>query len=362
MGIKSLSKFLRENFPDVFEHIHISQYRFQKVAIDTSLYLCNYKALYGDEGWLGAFIKLVSALRKNDVHCVFIYDTSAPAEKTEERKERHQKREKTEERVYELEQAIERYKSDGEISDILIEFQERRGIEQPRLLGTVKGLNIKAIENAVDKMKKQMFTITPQDFELTRKLFDALKVPYYNAKMEAETMCSDLCIQGKVDAVLSEDTDVLAYGAPVFLTKFNTMDGTCLRVNYEKVLEVFNMTKEQFLDFCIMCGTDYNKNIFRVGPSKAYKLLLEHKSIEGIGQNTVLDISVLNHVRGRELFREYEKSDVAVPYCGFPDFTELQMLLIKKNVRMNIDSLKSTFTCQLLVFDEDDDIVEDEQE
>jgi len=128
------------------------------------------------------------------------------------------------------------------------------------------------------------------------------------------------------------------------------------------VLEVFNMTKEQFLDFCIMCGTDYNKNIFRVGPSKAYKLLLEHKSIEGIGQNTVLDISVLNHVRGRELFREYEKSDVAVPYCGFPDFTELQMLLIKKNARMNIDSLKSTFTCQLLVFDEDDDIVEDEQE
>lgn len=355
MGIKSLSKFLRETFPDLFELIHISEYRFQKVAIDTSLYLCNYKALYGDDGWLGAFINLVSALRKNDVHCVFIYDTSAPPEKQEERKERHQKREKTEERVYDLLQAIEKYRNEGEISELLIDFQKRRGIEQPRLLGKAgTGINITAIEHAVGKMQKQMFTVTSADFELTKKLFDALKVPYYNAPLEAETMCADLSIQGKVDAVLSEDTDVLAYGAPVFLTKFNTMDGTCYRIRYDKVLEAFNMTKEQFVDFCIMCGTDYNKNIFRVGPSKAYKLLLEHGNIETIGEKTVLDISVLNHIRVRELFRDYQRSEVKVPYCGFPDFTQLQMLMVKKNIRTSIESLKKTFTCQLIVFEEED--------
>lgn len=359
MGIKSLSKFLRENFPELFEPIHISEYRFQKVAIDTSLYIYHYKALYADEdshgkyGWLRAFIKLVSTLRKNDVHCVFIYDTTAPVEKAEERKERKEKREKNEERVYSLLCDIEKYKTDGVVSELLLEFQKKRKLEQPRLLGSAQKFNITAVESAVNNMKKSVFTVTTEDFELTKKLFDILKVPYYNAKMEAETMCADLCIQGKVDAVLSEDTDVLAYGAPVFLTKFNTMSGTCFRLNYEKVLETFQMTKDQFVDFCIMCGTDYNDNIFRVGPSKAYKLILEHGNIEKIAEATVLDTSVLNHVRVRELFTCYERCEVKkIPYCDFPDFNKLSILLRTKNIAMDMDSLEKMFTCPTIVFED----------
>ena len=51
-------------------------------------------------------------------------------------------------------------------------------------------------------------------------------------------MCSDLCLQGKIDAVLSEDTDVLAYGAPVFLTKINTQNGTCYRIKHDELLKL----------------------------------------------------------------------------------------------------------------------------
>ena len=76
-----------------------------------------------------------------------------------------------------------------------------------------------------------------------------------------------------------------------------------------------------------MCGTDYNKNIFRVGPSKALKLIQTHKSIDKVE----MDVSILNHKRVRELFKEYKRSECAVPYCGCPDFNELQMFLVKKN-------------------------------
>ena len=101
MGIKNLFKFLRTNCPEIFEEIHLSEYSFKKIAIDVSLYLCKFKIIF-QERWLHAFINLVSCLRRNDVHCVFIYDSGAPPEKEQERKERAEQRAKSEKRVYKL--------------------------------------------------------------------------------------------------------------------------------------------------------------------------------------------------------------------------------------------------------------------
>jgi 5'-3' exonuclease len=368
MGIKDLSKFLHDKYPEVFEHIHMSEYHFRRVAIDTSLYLCNYKALYGEEGWLGAFIKLVASLRENEIHCVFIYDSGFPPEKEAERKERSDSRRKLEERVCRLEDAVDKYHSSGEIDEILLEFQAKRKITQPRMLKPssfgekMNSINIHAIEYAVKKMRKQLFSVSAQDFAVTKQLFDILEVPYFNAPLEAETMCADLCIQGKVDAVLSEDTDVLAYGAPTFLTKVNTIDGTCMRIKHNDVLEKMGMTADEFLDFCIMCGTDYNKNIFKVGPIKAQKLIETHRSIDTIAEKTNLDISILNHKRVRQLFREYQKSQEKVPYCGCPNFNGLQQFVVKKNLRVNIESLRKSFVHNVIVFEEDKPQPENEEE
>jgi 5'-3' exonuclease len=66
------------------------------------------------------------------------------------------------------------------------------------------------------------------------------------------------------------------------LSKLNVSDGTCVRVNYSEVLERIGLDSDSFLDFCIMCGTDYNKNINLIGPVKAVKLLGLYKNIENI--------------------------------------------------------------------------------
>jgi 5'-3' exonuclease len=205
-------------------------------------------------------------------------------------------------------------------------------------------------------MRKGLFSITKSDFQTTKDLFNILKVPYFDAPLEAETTCADLCLQGKVDAVLTEDTDVLAYEAPVFLTKLNTSDGTCVRIKYSDVLQKTNFSGNQFLDFCIMCGTDYNKNIFKVGPSKALKLIEKYETIEKVGENAKLDITILNHKRTRQLFREYKKFDGKVPYCGEPDFLTLQKFLFQKNLRINVDSLRKSFVHNNII------ILEDEKE
>lgn len=364
MGIKSLSKFLKEKYPELYEYIHLSEYAYKRVAIDMSLYMCRFKTaywnekIYGANPWVGAFIRLIECLRKNEIHCVFIFDSGFTKDKEDERKQRADDRAKRELRISVLEEAIDAYHSSGQILPALLEFQEKRGLSKPSLLRNTVSINIKAIEGMVEKMRGQMVSITKADFDLCRKLFDILNVPYFNAPIEAETMCSDLCIRGKVDAVLSEDTDVLAYGAPFFLTDIDVKEETCKRVDYNKLLSALNFTHEQFLDFCIMCGTDYNDNIPRVGPAKAFALITEHKSIEGVGKATVFDTSILNHTRVRELFRDYEKSAVSISYCGKPDFSALQVLLTTKNIRLDLDAIRSSFTREIIIVEDDDTYTE----
>ena len=91
MGIKNLNKFMRDICPSVFVPIHLSEWAYKQVAIDISLYLHKFKAVCGD-GWLTAFINLIVSLRRNEIHCVFIYDNGYPPEKKEERKERQRQR------------------------------------------------------------------------------------------------------------------------------------------------------------------------------------------------------------------------------------------------------------------------------
>ena len=364
MGITNLNKFLRNNCPDVYEKIHISEYGFKKIAIDISLYLCKFKSICGDR-WITAFINLIACLRKNEVHCVFIYDGGAPPEKDLERKERAMQRQKMEDKVIKLEEALEKFDSEGsgttrELDPILVELYKKNSDNtiQKRFLQKAETeiqVDMDVVRDAVKKMRSYILDIKPEDFQLTKNLFDILNVPYYVAPLEAETMCSDLCKRGLVDAVLSEDTDVLAYASPVFLSKINTADGTCIRIKYPDVIEKLELSSDSFLDLCIMCGTDYNKNIFRVGPEKAYKFIKKYQTIEDVGVKAKLDISVLKHIRVRELFRKYEQKKVKIPYCGVPDFKILNEFFFKHNINCSADGLKKAFINNTLIFEETDE-------
>ena len=207
------------------------------------------------------------------------------------------------------------------------------------------------VETAINKIKGQIINISSDDYKLTKRLFDILNVPYFQAPLEAETMCADLCKRGLVEAALSEDSDVLAYGSPIFLSKLDTSTGNCIEINYTDVLDSLQFTSDQFLDLCIMCGCDYNKNIPRIGPSKSLKLIEEFNCIENIKLKKGLDISILNHIRGRELFRDYERSYIDIRYCGNPNFIELQEFIVINNININIETLREKFVSKI-IFDE----------
>lgn len=53
-------------------------------------------------------------------------------------------------------------------------------------------------------------------------------------------------------------------------------------IEYAAVLKSLNISREEFVDLCILCGCDYTGSIGGMGPSTAYKYLIECKNIEGV--------------------------------------------------------------------------------
>jgi flap endonuclease-1 len=357
MGIKGLNDIIKKYYPNILKNeIKLSNYMYQKIAIDTTLYMFKYKAILGDK-WLNGFFNLIICLRKNNIHCVFIEDGKAPIEKSNERKKRAQQKEKLENKIYDIENALNKYYNTNEIDEILLKMCESENNEKIKNLFRddvssirTQSFNIKICEAYLRKIQSQNVKINENDFILVRDLFKYLGIPYFKSEKEAETMCCYLAYHGYVDAVLSEDTDVLAYKTGKFLTKINTSNETCIEIDFQELIQNLELEKDTFVDLCIMCGNDYNDNIKGIGPDKSYKLLKEYKNIEEIEKiidiktkSPKFDTTVLNYKKTRELFKVPEDFVFKIPYCDKPNFEKLEEFLFVNNIRIDINNLKNFF-------------------
>lgn len=356
MGIKNLHKFLQDNAPNYHKEKHLSTYRDKRVAVDVSIYLYKYKTIYKDN-WPVHFIDMISILVKNGLDCLFIYDMGSPIEKQEKKDERRSIRDNAFTRIAQIEEAIESYQETGIIPDILKQIIQHRSTRIKKLLPSVSSQSFVYDKQVIDKelniLKSRVISVSKKDTLLSKSILDLFNISYCNAEAEAETLCAHLCVHGVVDAILTDDTDVLAYGSPIFLDKLvlsvkntnpNREAETVMEICYDTILKELELTAEEFLDLCIMCGTDYNKNIYRVGPKKIYKLLKQYHSIEAIKENTAHDVSILNHLRIRDLFRVPPSlADIPnIKKAVIPDSCDINLFAVKNNIRVGRIAQRST--------------------
>lgn len=282
MGIKGFKQFLRSKFPHVLQPYHISHLQTQKIAIDILPYLYKYKASMGDN-WRDGILSFLLAFMKNNIHItVFIDGPCVTIAKKDEQDKRRSQRSKLTEKVSTLKQDLLTYQETGIISDSLKDLPIEASTQKNLLLGLPEdSIDIDLVQNYIEKIERQIIHIGPEDVTEIVNLCKALHISFYMAKQEAESLCSYLCNIGKVDAVVTEDSDVMAYGCRTWISSID-FNGDCLRVDKNNILDALNWTYEQLVDFCIMCGTDYNSTVPKIGPVGAYQLITEHKSIEEI--------------------------------------------------------------------------------
>lgn len=337
MGIRNLHDFLRKSAPHVYRDVSLSDYAFKTIAIDLSIYLCKYKSTF-KEKWLDAFLNMMCQLRENDIHFIFIFDSKSPPEKEHEKRLRMLQREKLREKVNDMKTGLDSYTQTGAMNGFLQQYLKKKNKTFPN-----SSQSVAFLWEELDRLKGNILDIQGSDFEILKELFTILRVPFFWAHSEAEATCAHLCLNGVVDAVMTEDTDILAYGCPLFLHRINIGNNSISQIRMIDVLRALGLNYDEFLDFCIMCGTDYNPNIKNIGNERAYKLIKDFRRIDRIPD---LDTRVLNHNRVRELFQN--KIDFQLPIgmslvCGYPDQNQLHFFLFNNNCNIEVSRVMKAF-------------------
>ena len=135
----------------------------------------------------------------------------------------------------------------------------------------------------VEKFGKRTLKVTREHNEECKKLLRLMGVPVVEAPCEAEASCAELCKKGLVYASATEDMDTLTFGTPLLarnLMKPASADVPILQFDYAKACEELHLTREQFVDLCILCGCDYTDSVKGCGPVSALKLIQEYGSID----------------------------------------------------------------------------------
>lgn len=128
--------------------------------------------------------------------------------------------------------------------------------------------------------------VTP---EMARQLIDELKksgVQYIVAPYEADAQMVYLERKGVIDGILSEDSDLLVFGAKCLLTKLDQY-GNCIEINKAdfcacKEISLTGWSDMEFRQMAILSGCDYLASINNMGLKTAYRMVRKYKTIEKV--------------------------------------------------------------------------------
>ena len=261
MGIKGLTKTITKYSPDSITNENLYKLSGKKVAVDASLILYQQllkspkgKIFRNSKGKItshitGVFYKIMNYISLN-IELIFIFDGKPPDNKQDCINQRKEKSKKAKE------------------ASLNTESQEEK-----------------------EKLEKSSLRLTREMIDDVKKLLTLMGVSYIHPEVgEGEAYASELCRMGYVDYVLTEDMDTMAYACPKLIR--NCIDKKLKRkdivsiFDYSKLINDINLTHEQFLDFCILCGCDYCPIVPKIGNVTAMKLINTHGSIEKIYEET----------------------------------------------------------------------------
>jgi 5'-3' exonuclease len=325
MGIKKLPETIDKKFPDAKTITHIALIcEGKRVVCDISTFIYKYK-LMAKERWLYTVYKsFLRMFQKYNIQATFIFDGKPSKLKEEERKNRSNAKDNMREQASNLEYDLDVYKEKGKISDLLRETQikinesrNKKNNEKSLLRKKLKiekegkegkiTINVKDIEEKINTLDSRSEGITSEDIKMIKKLFDHLGIRYICATTEAETMCAYLHKIGLADVIISVDSDNLAYGISHLITDIDTSSHNCFVIDEQKLLELMELLLNEFRDFCILCGTDYNDNIKKVGIVNALRYIKKYRSIENLMENEKLDFTPIQKYKEiRDIFNIVE--------------------------------------------------------
>jgi 5'-3' exonuclease len=349
MGIKGLRDLLKKQLPLYEEKVSMKDFENKRIVVDASLFICMYKAAR-KEMYEEAFITLFITLLEYNIHPTFVFDGQSPKEKSNEKKKRAEKKDASIARVKKLENDLEKYNKTGDISQDLHDISGKIRSTQIIRKNTSVDFSASKVKQYIEKLRGNILHVTEADFKNIQELLTMFGIPYITAAGEAEILCAELVKRGLADAVMTKDTDVLACCVPVMLYDVDLTTKEFTQIKIETILSGLELDEASWLDLCIMCGTDFNDNIPRVGPVTSLNYIKKYKNIEAIGESVTkidrqtkqkikLDISVLAHEKTRELFSCDNVPEKLEPTTK-PDLEKIERNILDKHLKISFTTIR----------------------
>ena len=263
MGVRNLNRFIQHKCPNAASRIHLKDLSGKRIAVDISIYMYRYS---GEGALLENMYLMASVFRHYNIHAVFVFDGPPPPQKTEVIEIRKKKKEA----------AKKQY-------DALLKISKDRKDASGCEITTTE---LDDIEETMRELKKQFIRLKDCDISDVKELLVSFGFATIDAEGEADALCAKLSIKKRVDACLSDDTDMFVYGCPTVLRNISLLNHSVVRYSMPEILLTLSLTQQEFKMMCVVSGTDYSQTSASstdmssyISPDTAFKKITKFKTL-----------------------------------------------------------------------------------
>lgn len=199
---------------------------------------------------------------------------------------------------------------------------------------------------AAARHARRVNRVTPEMTADCQKLLRLMGIPVVCAPCEAESQCAELAKAGLVYGTASEDMDSLTFGTPVMIRHlWAGTASTAVKKGIKPTefvladaLSELDLSMDEFIDLCILCGCDYVDGIKGVGVVKALSLVRKHKDLAKIVDSLKSEKKYIipeeypvNAVRDMFLKPEITPASEISLKWGKPDLEGLRKFMVEDN-------------------------------
>lgn len=179
------------------------------------------------------------------------------------------------------------------------ERREEASIKAAKLISDIASIRIpsnrrEVIENEIKRLEYNSSYLTSDERNLAKQFFYSCGIVSFNANGEADNVLAYLSRRGFIDAVISNDFDLLTRGVENLLVpQMYALPGDksgWTVFSLSSILKSVSFTYEQFVEMCILMGCDYLPKEYSKPYRMAYWSIKYHGDMEKIVKESGYDI------------------------------------------------------------------------
>lgn len=247
MGVQDLLPFLRKQAPNGYRaDAALADYRGRTMGIDANVNMNSFVKTFTP--CAVGFAQLAIMLLAHDIRPVFVFDGPAGALKTRTKAKRDEIRHKS--------QAV---------------LEEK--LKTPEIYTTEE----------LEKAERQTLKPTNKDRDSSIAVLRLVGVPVFQAPGEADLLLATMHRHKLIDGCFTKDGDFIAHGISPVVSGLSPHKAHGMQeYKLELILPDLQLSRDEFIDMCLLIGTDYTERVKMIGPGRAWDFIKKYKTVEAV--------------------------------------------------------------------------------